>query len=257
MIEFDLVIDAKRQTTRKVRFVSEHFSTHLLRADWEQAGAVDKAAEDALIARCVEAMPRVGAVVLSDYAKGALTPRVVRDVIAAANALKKPVVVDPKGNPKSACPSTVPRSVSVPRQSPLAPAADRVNQQHQRDAKRTQQKEGANDSLIDVALSMHIINPTIARMHPLTRLPPHSQSAANHQHQHQHQNQIRIEIRIRSSIRQQHLKSPIPHSCRLSSIDPANPASSPSNCPVRRCTPTQLKHSKLATSLHPSFVFRK
>ena len=97
MIEFDLVIDAKRQTTRKVRFVSEHFSTHLLRADWEQAAPVDKAAEDALIARCVEAMPRVGAVVLSDYAKGALTPRVVRDVIAAANALKKPVVVDPKG----------------------------------------------------------------------------------------------------------------------------------------------------------------
>ena len=97
LISFDLVIDAKRQTTRKVRFVSEHFSTHLLRADWEQAGAVDKAAEDALIARAVEAMPRVGAVVLSDYAKGALTPRVVRDVIAAANAQGKPVVVDPKG----------------------------------------------------------------------------------------------------------------------------------------------------------------
>jgi D-beta-D-heptose 7-phosphate kinase / D-beta-D-heptose 1-phosphate adenosyltransferase len=96
-IEFDLVIDAKRQTTRKVRFVSEHFSTHLLRADWEQAAPIDTAAEDALIAHVVEAMPRAGAVVLSDYAKGALTPRVIRDVIAAANAQGKPVVVDPKG----------------------------------------------------------------------------------------------------------------------------------------------------------------
>jgi D-beta-D-heptose 7-phosphate kinase/D-beta-D-heptose 1-phosphate adenosyltransferase len=31
----DLVIDKARQTTRKVRFVSEHHSTHLMRADWE------------------------------------------------------------------------------------------------------------------------------------------------------------------------------------------------------------------------------
>jgi D-beta-D-heptose 7-phosphate kinase / D-beta-D-heptose 1-phosphate adenosyltransferase len=97
LIEFELVVDDKRQTTRKVRFVSEHFSTHMLRADWEMAAPVDAACEDALIAEVVEAMPRAGAVVLSDYAKGALTPRVVRAVIAAANAQSKPVVVDPKG----------------------------------------------------------------------------------------------------------------------------------------------------------------
>ena len=98
LIEFDLVIDAARQTTRKVRFVSEHFSTHLLRADWEMAVPIDAEREDALIARVVEAMPRAGAVVLSDYAKGALTPRVIRAVIDAANALGKPIVVDPKGS---------------------------------------------------------------------------------------------------------------------------------------------------------------
>jgi D-beta-D-heptose 7-phosphate kinase/D-beta-D-heptose 1-phosphate adenosyltransferase len=97
LIEFDLVIDAKRQTTRKVRFVSEHFSTHLLRADWEMAAPIDKAAEDALIGHVIEALPRAGAVVLSDYAKGALTPRVIRAVIDAAKAAGKPVVVDPKG----------------------------------------------------------------------------------------------------------------------------------------------------------------
>jgi len=97
LVEFDLVIDKARQTTRKVRFVSEHFSTHLLRADWEMAAAIDRSAEDALIGHALAAMPQVGAVVLSDYAKGALTPRVIRDVIAAANAAGKPVVVDPKG----------------------------------------------------------------------------------------------------------------------------------------------------------------
>jgi D-beta-D-heptose 7-phosphate kinase/D-beta-D-heptose 1-phosphate adenosyltransferase len=97
LIEFDLVVDAARQTTRKVRFVSEHFSTHLLRADWEMAVPIDAEREDALIARVVEAMPRAGAVVISDYAKGALTPRVIRAVIDAAKELEKPVVVDPKG----------------------------------------------------------------------------------------------------------------------------------------------------------------
>src|SRR3954447_4326726 len=35
-IENLLVCDPSRPTTRKVRFVSEHFSTHMLRADWEQ-----------------------------------------------------------------------------------------------------------------------------------------------------------------------------------------------------------------------------
>jgi D-beta-D-heptose 7-phosphate kinase/D-beta-D-heptose 1-phosphate adenosyltransferase len=35
LIEPHLVVDPARPTTRKVRFVSEHHSTHLLRADWE------------------------------------------------------------------------------------------------------------------------------------------------------------------------------------------------------------------------------
>ena len=97
LIEFHLAVDGQRQTTRKVRFVSEHHSTHLLRADWENAGPVDAVSEDTLIAHALKAMPRAGAVVLSDYAKGALTKRVVRAVIEAANELGKPVVVDPKG----------------------------------------------------------------------------------------------------------------------------------------------------------------
>ena len=96
-IEYHLVVDAARQTTRKVRFVSEHHSTHMLRADWEWLPPVGKITEDALIGHVVKAMPRVNAVVLSDYAKGALTPRVIRAVIDAANAAGKPVVVDPKG----------------------------------------------------------------------------------------------------------------------------------------------------------------
>jgi D-beta-D-heptose 7-phosphate kinase / D-beta-D-heptose 1-phosphate adenosyltransferase len=97
-IKAHLVVDRSRPTTRKLRFVSEHHSTHLLRADWERAAPVSAKIEAALIKHALAALPRVGAVVLSDYAKGTLTPRLVRTVIERAKALKKPVVVDPKGS---------------------------------------------------------------------------------------------------------------------------------------------------------------
>jgi len=96
-IEASLVVDRSRPTTRKVRFVSEHHSTHLLRADWEVARPIDAEREEAVIAHVLAMLPRASAVVLSDYAKGVLTPRVIRAVIEAAARLDKPVVVDPKG----------------------------------------------------------------------------------------------------------------------------------------------------------------
>src|SRR5688572_22425651 len=92
-----LVVDASRPTTRKLRFVSEHHSTHLLRADWEVATPVSAKSEAALIRHALAALPKAGAVVLSDYAKGVLTPRLIRAVIERARKLKKPVIVDPKG----------------------------------------------------------------------------------------------------------------------------------------------------------------
>lgn len=93
-----LVRDPGRPTTRKLRFVSEHFSTHLLRADWEDAKPAEGRIEKALIAKALAALVRADAVVLSDYAKGVLTPNVIRAVIARARELKKPVIVDPKGD---------------------------------------------------------------------------------------------------------------------------------------------------------------
>jgi D-beta-D-heptose 7-phosphate kinase / D-beta-D-heptose 1-phosphate adenosyltransferase len=93
-----LVVDAARQTTRKVRFVSEHHSAHLVRADWETADAVSAETEAAIIAAIEAAIPKVNAVVLSDYAKGTLSARVIRAVIDAARRAGRPVIVDPKGH---------------------------------------------------------------------------------------------------------------------------------------------------------------
>ena len=96
LIELHLVVDAARPTTRKVRFVCEHHSTHLLRADWELLEEVDARTEQALIDRALAALPGAASVVLSDYAKGALTPRVIRQVIEAARKAGIPIIVDPK-----------------------------------------------------------------------------------------------------------------------------------------------------------------
>jgi D-beta-D-heptose 7-phosphate kinase/D-beta-D-heptose 1-phosphate adenosyltransferase len=96
LIEPHLVVDAARPTTRKVRFVSEHHSTHLLRADWELLQEVDARTEQALIDRALAALPGAASVVLSDYAKGALTPRVIRQVIEASRKAGIPIIVDPK-----------------------------------------------------------------------------------------------------------------------------------------------------------------
>ncbi|MDB5618632.1 D-glycero-beta-D-manno-heptose-7-phosphate kinase [Tardiphaga sp.] len=95
-IEALLIVDASRPTTRKVRFVSEHFSTHMLRADWEMASPAAAAIEQRLIDTILPQIVRADIVLLSDYAKGVLTARVLRNVIDAARKLGKRVIVDPK-----------------------------------------------------------------------------------------------------------------------------------------------------------------
>src|SRR5215204_4237476 len=96
LIEAVLVTDSTRPTTRKVRFVSEHFSTHMLRADWEQAVPAAADVEQKLIDAILPQVARADIVLLSDYAKGVLTARVIRNIIDAARKLGKRVIVDPK-----------------------------------------------------------------------------------------------------------------------------------------------------------------
>src|SRR5215813_11584408 len=95
-IESVLVGVGSRPTTRKVRFVSEHFSTHMLRADWERAVPAAPEIEQKLIDAILPQLARADIVLLSDYAKGVLTARVIRNVIDAARKAGKRVIVDPK-----------------------------------------------------------------------------------------------------------------------------------------------------------------
>src|SRR5215212_7070993 len=96
LIESILVCDSERPTTRKVRFVSEHYSTHMLRADWEHAAPAAADIEQKLIDAILPLLSRADIVLLSDYAKGVLTARVIRTLIDTARKLGKAVIVDPK-----------------------------------------------------------------------------------------------------------------------------------------------------------------
>jgi len=87
-----LVQDDKRHTTLKMRVLGRQ--QQLLRMDFEEAPdgrAVQMLHKD--VRACIAAHD---VVVLSDYAKGALTK--VRQLIAMAHTAGKPVMIDPKGS---------------------------------------------------------------------------------------------------------------------------------------------------------------
>lgn len=81
-----------RPTITKLRVISRH--QQLLRMDFEQPFA--EADATALAKRAQQLLEPMGALVLSDYAKGALAQPGL--LIAAARAMGVPVLVDPKGS---------------------------------------------------------------------------------------------------------------------------------------------------------------
>jgi D-beta-D-heptose 7-phosphate kinase / D-beta-D-heptose 1-phosphate adenosyltransferase len=80
----------QRRTTRKLRVLGH--SQQLLRMDWEDSSPCDAAVCAQMLAALGTESP--DAVILSDYAKGVLTPQVITAITGRAG--KVPVVVDPK-----------------------------------------------------------------------------------------------------------------------------------------------------------------
>jgi D-beta-D-heptose 7-phosphate kinase / D-beta-D-heptose 1-phosphate adenosyltransferase len=80
-----------RATTRKLRVLGH--SQQLLRLDWEDSGPCAPAAVERAIGQ-LAAGPAPDAIVLSDYAKGVLSPETIGAVLALHRMA--PVIVDPK-----------------------------------------------------------------------------------------------------------------------------------------------------------------
>ena len=86
--------DDARPTTVKTRIIAHH--QQVVRADREQADDIPRALEQPVIEAVREALPRCQVLVLSDYQKGVVTPRVMRSTLELARRRKVPVLVDPK-----------------------------------------------------------------------------------------------------------------------------------------------------------------
>lgn len=90
----EFLIQKGRKTPFKNRIMAHN--QQVLRLDEEDISAI--LLENELIALFDEKIKDFKAVVLSDYAKGILTPKVCKAVIEKAKALNIPVLVDPKGS---------------------------------------------------------------------------------------------------------------------------------------------------------------
>ena len=88
------VVTGSQPTISKTRIVGRN--QQLLRLDIESRDAVPAVEEERLAARAEELAGKVHAVVLSDYAKGALTAALCERVIRAARVAGIPVLADPK-----------------------------------------------------------------------------------------------------------------------------------------------------------------
>ncbi len=93
-VEPDLVKTASHPTTTKMRILAGR--QQMLRLDTERTEGYPPEAYESLLAKVDALAGNAGAVVLSDYAKGALTEEVCQRTIQAARRAGVPVLVDPK-----------------------------------------------------------------------------------------------------------------------------------------------------------------
>ena len=90
-----LVRDDERPTTVKTRLLAAKHQ--IVRFDVESSAQCSEQCATELIERAKAALEQTDVVILSDYGKGLLTPRVARALIELCHARKVPVLVDPKG----------------------------------------------------------------------------------------------------------------------------------------------------------------
>ena len=90
-----VVTESKRMTTRKTRIIASH--QHVLRIDRETRAEIADSSFKILVKAAERIIPDVDTVLVSDYAKGLLTPGFIARLIEMAKRHAKPLLVDPKG----------------------------------------------------------------------------------------------------------------------------------------------------------------
>jgi D-beta-D-heptose 7-phosphate kinase/D-beta-D-heptose 1-phosphate adenosyltransferase len=93
-IDARLIVDLERPTTVKTRYVAD--GQQMLRADREMRTTLAENVETKILQQFEDSLRHADVVVLSDYAKGVLSERIIGAVMRAAREVNKPVIVDPK-----------------------------------------------------------------------------------------------------------------------------------------------------------------
>jgi D-glycero-beta-D-manno-heptose-7-phosphate kinase len=88
-----LIADKSRPTTIKTRIIAQQ--QMVVRADREHRAPVDAQTEKRIIAAVKTALANAHALIISDYDKGVVTPRILAEVLPAAYG-RMPVLIDPK-----------------------------------------------------------------------------------------------------------------------------------------------------------------
>ena len=88
-----LIADDKRPTTIKTRIIAHN--QMVVRADREHRGPVNGNIESQVVEAVTRAIADAHALVISDYDKGVITPRILAEVLPGAYD-KMPVLIDPK-----------------------------------------------------------------------------------------------------------------------------------------------------------------
>jgi len=89
-----IFLDNDKPTTQKVRVIGK--SQQLLRVDYENMEHVHTNIENSVINFVEKNIKNIDIVVISDYAKGVLTPKVNKKIIDISKQYKKIIIVDPK-----------------------------------------------------------------------------------------------------------------------------------------------------------------
>jgi len=89
-----IITSAGRPTTVKTRVIAH--DQQVVRVDKEVTTPLDRADEDVILGSAESFLGECGCVVVSDYAKGVITPTLMRRLVDMARDFSVPVAVDPK-----------------------------------------------------------------------------------------------------------------------------------------------------------------
>jgi D-beta-D-heptose 7-phosphate kinase/D-beta-D-heptose 1-phosphate adenosyltransferase len=91
-----IVIDGHRPTTLKTRIIASH--QQLLRVDKEEVASLEDNLIEQILTSVREKIKEIDGIVIEDYGKGLIVPRLLSEVVGLAKRFQKIITVDPKIN---------------------------------------------------------------------------------------------------------------------------------------------------------------